>query len=267
MAPLRDLEARVAASMGEWKRYLAEGGRPPAPLLRDAGEAEEAVSAALAEGGEAALFALSEVLLLADAVPLSLSADLAALAIAAARASSKTRASLATQAPLLWEAGGHGLEVLAALLAAAQGRAAVLAVWAHAHLGDLSAPRLRLLRRTLCACDDEELAPLACRLYSGASASWHGDSVLWNKLAASADGQRAFARAEELWWGMCAGKEDLSPGGTTCAPSTGAQEDPGSPEIPSTPSWPSSPALLAETPPVVYAEGTVFLLPAPVLGF
>lgn len=265
MAPLRDLEARVAASMGEWNRYLAEGGRPPPPLLKDIGEAEEVVRAALAEGGEGALCPTSELLLLSDAVPLSLSADLAALATAAIHASSTAGASLATQAPLLWEAGGHGLEVLAALLAAAQGRAAVLGVWAHAQLRDLSAPRLRLLRRTLCACDDDELAPLACRLYSGASVSWHGDSVLWNKLAASADGQHAFARAEELWWGMYAGKEGLSPGGTTCTPSSGTQEDAGSPEIPSTPSWPSSPALLAETSPVVYAEGTVFLLP--VLGF
>ncbi len=266
MAPLRGLEARVAASMGEWNRYLAEGGAPPAPLLKEAEEAEEVVKATVAEDGEGALFPTSELLLLADAVPLSLSADLAALATAASRASSQARASLAAQAPLLWEAGGHGLEVLGALLSAAQGRAAVLAVWARAQLGDLSAPRLRLLRRTFCACDDEDLAPLACRLYSGASLSWHSDSVLWNKLAGNSDGQRAFARAEELCWGMYAGKEDLSPGGATCTPSTGTEEDRGSPEIPSTPSWPSSPVLLAEAPPVVYAEGAVFLLPVPVLG-
>lgn len=252
----------MAASISDWSRFLDEDGPVPAPLfgggggggqrekIGDATKFDKIINATLAEGGENALFPTCELFFLAGAVPLSLSADLAALATAAAGASVCASAALAAQASLLWEAGGYGLEVLAALLSTKEGRAAVLKIWARASLADLPAPHLRLLRRTLCCAyiEEEQLASLAYRVYNSANLSWRGDNMLWNKFAGNVDGRRAFARAEELCGCCCSimyvGKEGLSPGGgttTTCTPSGGGTND-GSdspPAFPSTPSWPS----------------------------
>ncbi len=71
MAPVRDLERRVACSMEEWQRYLAQDGALPAPLLAAPGDAEDAVRGALEGSGDDPLSPTCQLLLVGDGAALA----------------------------------------------------------------------------------------------------------------------------------------------------------------------------------------------------